>query len=275
VRPDYSHVGSPNTYEAAPDESDRQETEIRRSERRWVAQLLLIGATVVAIYLANVSISGRALPGCGPEGRCHETLSSEWGYWLNIPVSLPASATYLVLLALTFALRRKQQPVARGRLWLGVLALSSFILAAAVWFVGLQLFVIERWCKLCVVTHLMGAGAAGILIHSVPTTTRERRSREPLLSTKEFRRRAVWSAALGWSALIAGQLAVGAPAPRESSIAPTSSEPHRDTSSSARSSTPRLLTLHGGQFALNTEKLPLSGPIDAGTIVIRVPTGDG
>jgi uncharacterized membrane protein len=229
----------------------------RQGRRRqlWLARALLTAAVLGASYLAYFSLSGRALPGCRPEDGCGDALSSSWANWLGVPVSLPAVALYSTLLAATFAAPRKLSPVSRRRLWIASLALGSTILAAAIWFVGLQMFALEQWCKWCTTTHVLASAAAAIMIHQARVATRPPRPRRPILSTKEVKWVAAGAAALGWVVLAAGQLASPPPAAAvTAAIAPNAS---------ALPEAKGLIVLHDGKFKLNAAELPLIGPANA------------
>jgi uncharacterized membrane protein len=223
----------------------------------WLARALLMAAALAASYLAYLSLSGGALPGCRPEDGCGDALSSSWATWLGVPVSLPAAALYLTLLVTTFAVERTLPRVTRRRLWIAILALSSTILAAALWFVGLQMFAVERWCSWCTTTHLFASAAAGIMLQEARLSTLSRR---PGLSAQEVKWFAAGAAALGWSVLAAGQL-VSTPAARAatSAIAP---------GASAQPQAKGTLVLHKGRFELNPAELPLIGPASAKTILV-------
>jgi uncharacterized membrane protein len=219
--------------------------------------VLLTAAVGIAGYLAYFSLSGAALPGCRPEDGCGGALSSSWANWLGVPVSLPAIALYLALLAATFALPRKLRAETRRRLWIASLALGSVILAAASWFIGLQVFALEQWCKWCTTTHLFASAAAAIMIRQARIASRRA---EPILSTKEVLRFAAGSAALGFALLAAGQLASAAPAAvATAGIAP---------GASAQPDTKGTIVLHEGRFELNAAELPLMGPANAKAILV-------
>ena len=232
----------------------------RRRNQLWLARTLLIAATAVAGYLAHHSLSGGALPGCRPEDGCSDALSSPWANWLSVPVSVPAVASYLTLLAATFAVERKLHPVTRRRLWIASLALGSIILVAAIWFIGLQMFALEEWCRWCTTTHLFASAAAGIMIHQARIATRPSRSRPPVLSAREVKWFTAGSAALGWAVLAAGQLVTTPPA----AAATAALRP----SSSARPEGKGLIVLYNGKFKLNAAELPLIGPANAKAILV-------
>jgi uncharacterized membrane protein len=243
---------------------------MQREQRRrlWIARLLLIAAALAAISLADRSISERALSGCGPQADCSELLSSHWAYWLGIPVSVPAGTLYLALLLVTFAVAR-EQPSAKARaLWLAGLGLSSIILAAAVWFLGLQLFVIGRACLWCVTTHVLASAGAGMVIYCARNLSQGYAARPPLLPAADFRRWLPWSVASGMGLLVFGQFASEGPA-APSSVSASASGSDRDAASAERSPAGSL-TLHGGRFKLNPKELPLRGSAEAASIVVSL-----
>jgi uncharacterized membrane protein len=230
---------------------------VGRRRHLWAARVLLTAATLVASYLAYFSLSGAALPGCRPEDGCGDALSSAWANWLGVPVSLPAIALYVALFAVTFAAPRKLPPVTRRRLWIACLVLGSMILAAAIWFVGLQMFALEQWCKWCTTTHLLASAAGGIMIHQARSATR---SRQPILNAKEVKWVAAGAAVLGWVVLAAGQLTNAAPAAAATAgIAP---------GASAQTEAKGTIVLHNGKFKLNAAELPLIGPANAKAILV-------
>jgi uncharacterized membrane protein len=228
-----------------------------RARQLWVARLFAIAAAGVASYLAHHSLSGGALPGCRPEDGCSDALSSSWANWLGAPVTLPAIALYVALFAATFAVQRKLPQETRRRLWIASLALGSMILAAAIWFIAVQTFALDQWCKWCTTTHLLASAAAGIMIHQAHIATR---SRQPILSVKEVKWVAAGSAALGWLVLAAGQVVSAAPAAAATAaIAP---------SASARPEATGTIDLHEGRFKLKAAELPIVGPPNAKTILV-------
>jgi uncharacterized membrane protein len=236
-----------------------------RSVRRqnfWIARVLLTVAIVTASYLAHYSLSGRALPGCRPEDGCSDALSSAWANWFGLPVSVPAIALYAALLALTFAVEQKLRRAIKRRLWLASLALASIVIAAAIWFVGLQAFVVEQWCRWCMATHLLASVAAGLVIHRARCASRPARPRVPLLSATELKWGAAASAALGGVLLAGGQLASSPPTPPAASVVSSGS----DTPALAAST--KFIVLHDGRFKLNAAELPMLGPARAGTILV-------
>lgn len=130
----------------------------------WIhfVRALLASAMAITAYLAFVSLSGEGgTPGCGPDSGCDQVLTSPWAYWLGIPVSLPGLALYGVFLLSTFSLKMNHLEKARRSLNAQTVCAFS-VLAAAIWFVGVQAFKIRAFCPYCCTAHLL-AGMASIL----------------------------------------------------------------------------------------------------------------
>jgi uncharacterized membrane protein len=133
----------------------------------WVRSLLAV-ALVGAGYLAWVSIQHGHAAGCGPESGCSKVLQSRWAYWLDIPVSLPALLVYLALLGATILLQKRPAPDDERGSWAAIIALSIIVAGAALWFVGLQVFVIKAFCKFCMAAHACGLTAAVLCLKHIP-----------------------------------------------------------------------------------------------------------
>jgi len=127
-----------------------------------IVRALLASAMAITGYLAFVSLSSEgATPGCGPDSGCDQVLTSPWAYWLGIPVSLPGLALYGVFLLSTFSLKLNHSGKARRSLNAQTVCAFS-VLAAAIWFVGVQAFKIRAFCPYCCTAHLL-ASVASIL----------------------------------------------------------------------------------------------------------------
>jgi uncharacterized membrane protein len=133
----------------------------------WVRALLGV-AIVGAAYLAWVSIHQGPVAGCGPESGCNKVLQSRWAYWLDIPVSVPALLVYLALLGATVLLQKRPAPDDERGSWAAIIALSIIVAGAALWFVGLQVFVIKAFCKFCMTAHACGLIAALLCLTHIP-----------------------------------------------------------------------------------------------------------
>jgi uncharacterized membrane protein/thiol-disulfide isomerase/thioredoxin len=136
----------------------------------WVRALLSV-ALVGACYLAWLAIHHGAAVGCGPESGCNKVLQSRWAYWLDIPVSVPAVLVYLALLGATVLLQKRPVPDDQRGSWAAIILLSVSVAGAALWFVGLQVFVIHAFCKFCMTAHACGFVAALICLKHIPLAT--------------------------------------------------------------------------------------------------------
>lgn len=136
----------------------------------WVRGLLII-AMCGAGYLAWVSLHHGAVAGCGIESGCNAVLGSRWAYWMGIPVSVPAVLVYVALFASTILLQKNSSPDDQRGSWLAIIILSVTMAGAAFWFVSLQVFVIQSFCKYCLTAHVCGFTAALICLMNIPYAT--------------------------------------------------------------------------------------------------------
>lgn len=133
----------------------------------WVRGLLAI-AILGAGYLAWVAIHNGPVAGCSPGSGCDKVLQSRWAYWLNMPVSVPAVLVYVALLIATVLMEKRTSPDDQRGAWAAIIGLSVMVAGAAVWFVGLQMFVIEAFCKYCLAAHACGFAAAILCLRNIP-----------------------------------------------------------------------------------------------------------
>ncbi|MEN8772884.1 MAG: vitamin K epoxide reductase family protein [Akkermansiaceae bacterium] len=121
---------------------------------RIIRTLALIGFGISA-YLFWMKLTGRisSVVGCGGEGGCANVLGSQWSQWFLVPVSAVSACFYLGVIALTFKVSKP------------LLTMAAFLLiAAALWFMGLQAFVIKSFCPWCFGTHSVGLLTAGAIL---------------------------------------------------------------------------------------------------------------
>jgi len=104
-------------------------------------------------YLAWSSITSSPVVGCGSGNvfDCSHVLHSRWSTIFSVPVSIPAIATHLLLLSMLMgkSIPERWQPVRWGLVGFSCLSAA----AAALWFIGLQVFWIEHLCSYCLVAH--------------------------------------------------------------------------------------------------------------------------
>lgn len=109
----------------------------------------------ISAYLFSMKLSGKitSVVGCGAEGGCASVLGSEWSQWFGIPVSVVSAVFYLGVIVLTI---KGSKPL---------LTVAAFLLiGAAVWFMGLQAFVIKSFCPWCFGTHMVGLATAAAIL---------------------------------------------------------------------------------------------------------------
>lgn len=237
---------------------------------RTATRLLLSLASLGAGYLLFVSLSGSVPIGCGEGSSCDDVLASRWAYWFGLPVSAPALALYLSLLVLTFLPEigsiSKPPPWRTKFLIFGATA----IIVAAVWFLGLQVFVLKSFCKFCLATHAAAVIAAGLMMrHSLAGSSGKNRKAAGLAWMP-----ALLSSVAVWVALALGQTLVRHPVNKVALLDPTISTnpptlaavPPSPAAQPARP--PRVLRLHGGRFQLNADELPTLGSITATNLAL-------
>lgn len=127
-------------------------------------------ALVTSCYLAWASLTSSAVAGCdgGSVFDCSHVLHSRWSNVLSIPVSIPAMAIHMTVLAMLLV-KPVSARMEQAR-WgiIGFAALSAG--AAAVWFVGLQVLWIEHLCLYCLVAHTCGVVLAAVFLWNRPQT---------------------------------------------------------------------------------------------------------
>jgi uncharacterized membrane protein len=266
----------------------------------WVRALLSV-AIVGAGYLAWVSIHHGPVAGCGPESGCNKVLQSRWAYWLDIPVSVPALLVYLALLGATVLLQKRPAPDDERGSWAAIITLSVIVAGAALWFVGLQVFVLRAFCKFCMTAHACGFLAALLCLKHIPLA---RDPTTPMWATGSGKRGVPRSALAllssvglaGVVVLAGGQLlvqkklnvvkdlragarpvalhATGPTTPpgtdylaRAAALAAQRAPP---PSPNVHLIAPRLLSLYSNQFLLKLDAVPMMGSPDASNVIVSL-----
>ncbi len=262
----------------------------------WV-RLLLGVAILGAGYLAWVAIHHGPVAGCGPGSSCDRVLQSRWAYWLNVPVSIPALGVYLGLLAATVLLQKRPSPDDQRGAWMAIIGLSVIVAAAAAWFVGLQMFVIEAFCKYCLAAHACGFAAAVLCLKHVPLaadadmavwSSNPEESGVPRKAIPVL----VTTGLVGALVLVGGQLLVQkernvvkvfsapstnvmkvatTPSPAgTNSVAAPASSPVPSYSPNARLVGPRRLSIYGSRFLLPLDDVPMIGSPGASNVIVNL-----
>ncbi len=134
----------------------------------WTMFVCSVIALATSSYLAWSSLTSSPVAGCGGGSTfdCSHVLHSQWSSVLSIPVSIPAIATHALIvgLLLTQPITKRMQNVRWNAIGLASLAAG----AAAIWFVGLQLFALGHLCPYCLVAHAAGLVLAGLFLWNMP-----------------------------------------------------------------------------------------------------------
>ena len=133
--------------------------------RRFKAILLPLCAAclLLASWMLFHSLTGVQLAGCGTGSACDSVTGGPWGYIFGeVPVSLPAAVAYLLLIICISFLGSDRSLDRLLRVLLPLLA--GCLAGAALWFCGLQLFVLHAFCKYCTLLHVLGCAVAVIIL---------------------------------------------------------------------------------------------------------------
>lgn len=124
---------------------------------RWTLAVLAWVAFGVAGYLAFNSVTGSSVAGCGvgASNGCDIVLSSSWSKWLGIPVAVLGLGCYASLASLAVLLGWRSPAANRWITTIFVL-LSIVAALASIWFIGVQVFAIGKYCQFCLVTDICG-----------------------------------------------------------------------------------------------------------------------
>lgn len=127
-------------------------------------------ALCLSSYLSWTTWSASPVVGCGTDGivSCDHVLASQWSKWLGLPVSFLGALTYLGILAACWATAKQD---ASGLALTTLLALSMLAAGSAVWFVGLQMFMLESYCLYCMGTHACGMSIGAMTLLLVREST--------------------------------------------------------------------------------------------------------
>ncbi len=139
---------------------------------RLLMMLLAGVAAVLSGYLSWASLTDGTVAGCGPDGGCHDVLGSSWSRWLGVPVSVGGLVVYGSLFAGLLFTGADEPPRQQRRAWRVLLPCALIAIASAVWFISLQLFVIDgRLCFYCLTIHGCGVGLATLVLMTAPLGT--------------------------------------------------------------------------------------------------------
>jgi len=121
-------------------------------------------------YLAWIGMTSSKIPGCegGLLFDCSHVLQSKWSSFAGIPVGILASGLYFLVLASILVNLVSSKEFVR-RIALGIVSAGAVSAGlAAIWFVFLQLFVVEHLCAYCLAAHACGLVLALIALRYMP-----------------------------------------------------------------------------------------------------------
>lgn len=135
-----------------PSETDAPSRGVIRAMRGLCATALLFSG-----YLAWTALNASEVYGCGGDVfDCGHVLTSSYSRWFGIPVSIPAVALYASLLVVLGFAGKTTPHELRRYSWIMLQVGGTTAGLAALWFVGLQVFVIKHFCVYCLGAHTCG-----------------------------------------------------------------------------------------------------------------------
>ena len=142
------------------------------SQKRMIWTLRLLGCIALAIscYLGWAAFTSSKVAGCGGGAvfDCGHVLSSRWSTWFGIPVGAAAASLYGSLLAALYFCGAATPESLRRLGWNVVAILATSAGMAALWFIGLQVFVLQHLCTYCLGAHFCGLAICAILLWQQP-----------------------------------------------------------------------------------------------------------
>jgi uncharacterized membrane protein len=228
----------------------------------WLIRVFSVIAFGLSAFLLWESLTGNRLPGCGLESGCGVVLRSRWAYWLGVPVSLFALLTYAVVLLATAP--GLAAPAARVRPRRGALLLAAAValIGAALWFVGLQLFVVRAICPFCMAAHACGLLVGALIL------------RRMFASKMHIAPRMAFRSALAGGLFVvvlgAGQVAHAPPTYAVRAMSTGVTTTAANPAGPAATKSPRQLQLHGGAFTVDLNDAPVIGSPDAPHVIVHL-----
>ena len=207
-------------------------------------RLLAAIAAAIASYMLVTSVQGSHVAGCGPASGCEAVLTSRWSYWMGLPVSAPALVLYVSLLAATFRVGPRVPAAKRENAWRFLSWAGCLILAAAIWFMSLQLLVVRQLCPYCLAAHASAAAAAVLILRAAGSPLRYRHVPAAAVVAIAF--------------LVAGPWINRPPTHEVQSALPAQLAPGRH------------LDILGGLFRINVDEVPLIGRRDAPAVMVSL-----
>ena len=229
------------------------------SKMLFVVRMLVIVAIGVSVYLVFAAFSSEnTLAGCGAGSGCDQVLNSAWSSVLGVPVSIPAVIMYLIILSATFLVSEKSSVKSVILGWKILIPALTACFLGILWFVGVQIFVIKHYCTYCLIDH-----SCGLLIVILLMTNYMKRggagsgvkmSGIPWFGGLSF------LGAVGVLGMIALQVAFKPIKYNVTSLDVV--EEYVDAG--------RIISIRGGKYKLNLDKLPILGALNAKHVVTAI-----
>lgn len=243
----------------------------------------------ISAYLAWITLNGSSVAGCGPESDCDKVLQSRWSKWFGLPVSLVALMVYSLILGASFRLSRGTPPPLQRKAWLWLLPCAMVVVAAALWFVGLQLFVLRAFCPYCMAAHTCGFITALLLLKAAPIHRASGKSWE--LDDLVFIPPRTFRQSLGIALVAIALLVIGGflhkpvtgevaaivpgtngPAVVGNAVASTNTSPARTETNVTVAATParRMFPVYNGRFELDLNQVPTIGSFTNDQVIVSL-----
>lgn len=156
--------GAGNSFPA----ESRVNADLPASRLVWTLRILCVAGFSISVYLAYTAFSMGQVYGCsgGDVIDCGHVLTSHWSKVFGVPVSVPAAGLYATLISLLAFARVPGPKRLRQMVWGGMTLGSVSAGLAALWFIGLQIFVLKHYCPYCLIVHTCGIILAATMMRS-------------------------------------------------------------------------------------------------------------
>ena len=162
------------TIESPQAQSNSSKFDPPTNWRRWFVRIVSVIAFMLAISLVFKAMEIGGVAGCDGSRLfdCDEVWATKWSTWLQVPVGVPAALLYMTISVCTFLGGSDPQSTLCRTAWVFVAWLAALAFCAALWFIGIQAFVIQKFCMLCLSTHLCGIAIAAVVATGLPFSAR-------------------------------------------------------------------------------------------------------
>ena len=231
--------------------------------------LALLGLGVSGVLLSASLGAGAGLPGCGAgSSACSHVLASRWSQWLGVPVSSVSMLVYAGVLLATTQLHPHRDLDRQRSAWTLLLLLGVLVFGAALWFIGLQAFVLRTICPYCLAVHACGLLVGALVFVAAPVGKQaadggagDQTHGSGVIIGRGEAIALVGAGVFGVAALIGAQVLGRDPG---ASIL----QPVGDFDSGPASGRARTMSLLGGRVRLKPHDYPILGSPDADQIVV-------